>query len=148
MRPADPDAGVNSTEIEINLCEVFGVKALADLEENGMPDLMKAIGYAMEARYMYDRMVAAKPSVAKGSIKAAKSDKALRSEYKTLLKKSPKDGPANLGIGQIMLRQGSAKEASIYLGRAVAAMPKDANAMFALGSSIPISTTTPFCVIR
>ena len=27
--------------------------------------LMKAIGYAMEARYMYDRMVAAQPSVAK-----------------------------------------------------------------------------------
>jgi hypothetical protein len=38
------DAGVNSTEIEINLCESFGVKALADLEEKVMPDLMKAIG--------------------------------------------------------------------------------------------------------
>jgi hypothetical protein len=38
------DAGVNSTEIEINLCEVFGVKALADLEENELVNLMKAIG--------------------------------------------------------------------------------------------------------
>ncbi|MCH8979510.1 MAG: hypothetical protein IH945_09765 [Armatimonadetes bacterium] len=78
----------------------------------------------------------AAPSVAKGSIKAAKSDALLRKEYRAVLKKSPYDGPANLGIGQIMLRQGSAKEASTYLGRAVSAMPKSANAMFALGSSI------------
>ena len=76
------------------------------------------------------------PSVAKGSIKAVKSDTVLRKEYKAVLAKSPKDGPANLGIGQIMLRQGSAKEASTYLGKAVTAMPKSANAMFALGSSI------------
>ena len=78
----------------------------------------------------------AMPSVAKGAIRAAKSDAELRKEYRSVLKKSPNDGPANLGIGQIMLRQGSAKEASIYLGKAVKAMPKDANAMFALGSSI------------
>ncbi len=38
------DAGVNSTEIEINLCEIFKVKALVDLNENEMPNLMKAIG--------------------------------------------------------------------------------------------------------
>ena len=78
----------------------------------------------------------AAPSVAKGSIKAVKSDAQLRSEYRAVLKKSPKDGPANLGIGQIMLRKGSAKEASTYLGRAVAAMPESANAMFALGSCV------------
>jgi hypothetical protein len=38
------DAGVNSTEIEINLCQVFKVKALADLNENELVNLMKAIG--------------------------------------------------------------------------------------------------------
>lgn len=76
------------------------------------------------------------PSVAKGSIKAAKSDVALVKEYKAVLKNSPNDGPANLGLGQILLRQGKAKQAMSYLGKAVAAMPKDANATFALGSCV------------
>lgn len=77
-----------------------------------------------------------KPAVAKGSIKSTKTDPEMIKQFKSVLKKSANDGPANLGLGQILLRQGKAKQAASYLGKAVYAMPKNANAMFALGSSI------------
>ncbi len=78
----------------------------------------------------------AKPSVAKGSIKVAKTDAELIKEYKAVLKGSPNDGPANLGMGKILLRQGNAKKASAHLAIAYKMMPNDANTLFVVGSSM------------